>query len=552
MNNQLYWIIDLLFALMVLITKVKNRNIIINNTTDQRYAFESLTSWVVFFCFQDMLWGICSSSYLHDKIFFFSSTLFHISTVFMSLMWLRYIFSYLNVVKKIKYLGMMLAWGMIMFQFVLLSVNIFTNSLFHIDHGIYVTSPLRNLLFVNQYIIFLGVGILTLYMAHKTTIKRKKKKFLTVFVFALAPIVSGFFQYKYTYAPFHAIGYFISAFLIYVFIISDDQHDYVRAKLEKEKLENQIKINAQINIARTDELTGIKNRRAYMAVLNYYEDNPIEDDFIYMSIDVNGLKIVNDNFGHSAGDELIIGAAQCLKKCIEPYGSVFRLGGDEFAAIMHISDENTLEKLKQEINKTISSWKGKLVDKISISLGTVAKCAHDNLDIKSIINLADDLMYQEKQEYYLDRGIDRKGQSYAYNALCRSYQSIIKMNLSKNLYRVVYTKDKTVTNIGKCQKDIGNCFTRQINVKSIHTDDLPKIIEKLSLENLNSSFKDGTETMLLSYRKKYPHIGDTQTLASGKTAITKEIYHNIILEIVPAEDFTSDNRTLYFFEKIMN
>ena len=119
MNNQLYWIIDLLFALMVLITKVKNRNIIINNTTDQRYAFESLTSWVVFFCFQDMLWGICSNGYLHDKIFFFSSTLFHISTVFMSLMWLRYIFSYLNVVKKIKYLGMMLAWGMIMFQFVL-------------------------------------------------------------------------------------------------------------------------------------------------------------------------------------------------------------------------------------------------------------------------------------------------------------------------------------------------------------------------------------------------------------------------------------------------
>lgn len=90
----------------------------------------------------------------------------------------------------------------------------------------------------------------------------------------------------------------------------------MRAKLEKEKLENQIKINAQINIARTDELTGIKNRRAYMAVLNYYEDNPIEDDFIYMSIDVNGLKIVNDNFGHSAGDELIIGAAQCLKNAL--------------------------------------------------------------------------------------------------------------------------------------------------------------------------------------------------------------------------------------------
>ena len=52
------------------------------------------------------------------------------------------------------------------------------------------------------------------------------------------------------------------------------------------------------------------------------------DEFTYVSLDVNGLKVINDTKGHTAGDELIIGACQCMKKSLGPYGKLYRIGGD--------------------------------------------------------------------------------------------------------------------------------------------------------------------------------------------------------------------------------
>ena len=49
-------------------------------------------------------------------------------------------------------------------------------------------------------------------------------------------------------------------------------------------------------------------------------------------MDVNRLKIVNDSQGHAAGDELLQGAASCMKKCFDSCGKVYRTGGDEFIA----------------------------------------------------------------------------------------------------------------------------------------------------------------------------------------------------------------------------
>ena len=63
------------------------------------------------------------------------------------------------------------------------------------------------------------------------------------------------------------------------------------------------------------------------------------DDFVFVSLDVNGLKTINDTQGHAAGDELIKAAASCMKKCIGSYGRVYRTGGDEFIALINTSDK---------------------------------------------------------------------------------------------------------------------------------------------------------------------------------------------------------------------
>ena len=86
-----------------------------------------------------------------------------------------------------------------------------------------------------------------------------------------------------------------------------------------------------------DAMTGFYNRRAYKEDLERIGSDP---DFVYVSIDINGLKGVNDNQGHEAGDRMILGAAQCVEACFGGMGTAYRLGGDEFAALIHADRES--------------------------------------------------------------------------------------------------------------------------------------------------------------------------------------------------------------------
>lgn len=125
-----------------------------------------------------------------------------------------------------------------------------------------------------------------------------------------------------------------------------------------------------LNMSNTDELTGFFNRRAYEDNIKEYNDTATETDFVYVSMDVNGLKIVNDTLGHAAGDELLTGAAECMRQCIAPYGRIFRIGGDEFAAIIFANAE-TLEAIKTDFTETVLNWSGNLVDSLAIAAGFV-------------------------------------------------------------------------------------------------------------------------------------------------------------------------------------
>lgn len=76
-------------------------------------------------------------------------------------------------------------------------------------------------------------------------------------------------------------------------------------------------------------LFSLKNRRAHDAFVAELEKGAIPFVCV-ISIDLNGLKTTNDEYGHAAGDELIFGAAECLSKAFEGIGNVYRMGGDEF------------------------------------------------------------------------------------------------------------------------------------------------------------------------------------------------------------------------------
>lgn len=149
----------------------------------------------------------------------------------------------------------------------------------------------------------------------------------------------------------------------------------------------------------TDKLTQCFNRRAYENDMHAFRGEPIPKDLVFVSIDVNGLKKVNDSMGHQAGDELLIGAATCMKKCFGRWGKVYRTGGDEFIIILS-ADSNRLEGIKEAFEEAICSWEGEKVKGISVSCGYVTQEEYPDYTMDEIAKIADDKMYEMKAQHY--------------------------------------------------------------------------------------------------------------------------------------------------------
>ena len=86
-------------------------------------------------------------------------------------------------------------------------------------------------------------------------------------------------------------------------------------------------------LAYTDALTGLENRTAFEQSMEAYRQGQRQGRPIVLVADLNGLKAINDGFGHAAGDEAIIHCAAAMKEAFGAAGRVYRIGGDEFCVL---------------------------------------------------------------------------------------------------------------------------------------------------------------------------------------------------------------------------
>ena len=173
---------------------------------------------------------------------------------------------------------------------------------------------------------------------------------------------------------------------------------YVFAESEKKLVEE------QKHYAYHDQLTGMRNRRSYEEKLQELAKNP-PSEFCIVMADLNELKRTNDSIGHHAGDELITGAAECLKAAFDGIDTIYRTGGDEFCIVT----EGPIEEAKAAIAKlenVTAQWKGRYNSSLSVSAGAASNRDHDT--IESITAEADKNMYECKRNYYISRGVDRR------------------------------------------------------------------------------------------------------------------------------------------------
>lgn len=150
-----------------------------------------------------------------------------------------------------------------------------------------------------------------------------------------------------------------------------------------------------------DPLTRVYNRRGFLSRLTaLLNDEKNRDNYLtIISVDMDMLKFVNDNFGHAEGDFALRSIADALKAGTDGQGIVARFGGDEFScALVGPRHDETSDSVCKKLNdylKDIKIRSGKKYD-IGASVGICQRKISDGIDVEDMINKADSEMYAEK------------------------------------------------------------------------------------------------------------------------------------------------------------
>lgn len=324
-------------------------------------------------------------------------------------------------------------------------------------------------------------------------------------------------------------GWFLASFIT---MDKDDEGRPTKVIYTTRVIEEEKKYEERlIKKSQTDELTGLLNRRAYEEDIYEHNDTPDTDEFTYISLDVNGLKVINDTKGHMAGDELIIGACQCMKKSFAPYGKLYRIGGDEFVAILSCEADRVSDVLK-DFDDTVAGFKGKLVDGVSISYGWIHVSEEPEFSVRQLGAVAEQRMYESKDAYYKHEGFDRRGQKDAHKALCELYTKILKINITNDTYQIVnMDSGEQVKEMGFSDK-ISEWLENFGKMGLVHPDDLSEYLKTTNIHYMRDYFEGNKTSLHVFYRRRF---GDD--------------YKQVMMELIPANDYKNDSQSLFLYVK---
>ena len=250
-------------------------------------------------------------------------------------------------------------------------ISIFTGIVFNIrDDGTLKRGPLGYL----PYIMVGGYSVLLVYMLVKRSNKRSSEIFPIAFLcLAFASgLILPFILGK-DYSQIFCVTITVALFVYYVFLI--------------------------LQLTEKDALTGLLNRQSFYASTG----NDSKDINALVTIDMNGLKAINDLEGHTAGDTALETLASCFMQASTSKESVYRIGGDEFVIVCRRVSEEDVKNLIERIQKKVSETK------YSCAIG-YSFCTSEAKNIDDMIKESDEMMYKNKKEYYSKSG---KGNSRA-------------------------------------------------------------------------------------------------------------------------------------------
>ena len=227
--------------------------------------------------------------------------------------------------------------------------------------------------------------------------------------FVFQPVTMGAVQYGYLLCKTERTDFGMNSILLKIITsVIVQAYDYTKTIKQKALLETMNKDLQERNLdlsisSKTDELTKLLNRRGFMEYgqkLIFFSEE-IDTDGIVFFADLDGLKIINDKYGHEFGDKAIQATAAVLKTVFRKMDVIGRLSGDEFGIIASGMDITFLDKLREKIDAVCmdATEKNNFPFNLSLSIGAV-KFTPANKDLNELLMMADHDLYTQKKIHH--------------------------------------------------------------------------------------------------------------------------------------------------------
>jgi diguanylate cyclase (GGDEF)-like protein len=193
----------------------------------------------------------------------------------------------------------------------------------------------------------------------------------------------------YTYAEFSRVMIYFSPFVLVAYITT-----LLVADLQKGR-------SMFKEMAETDDMTHLLNKRSFMPLYKAAAEQALHNSqsLTVMMIDADNLKEINDQYGHQAGDKLILAVATAIADCLRATDIVCRYGGDEFVAVLPKLDTDKAWELGERLRKAVANTsfdvEGRRIS-ATVSIG-IATYPTQVPDITQLLEKADESLYLSKR-----------------------------------------------------------------------------------------------------------------------------------------------------------
>jgi diguanylate cyclase (GGDEF)-like protein len=158
----------------------------------------------------------------------------------------------------------------------------------------------------------------------------------------------------------------------------------------------------------TDELTGLTNRRGFFAFAQQQMKQARRNGerMVLFFADLDDLKVINDTFGHVAGDRALADAARIFVETFRDSDIIARMGGDEFAVIMGNASEAGVDTVRNRLEKRLGEYNTRRdgTFRLAVSVGLTVFDPANPVTVDELVRQADERMYEQKQQKKAGRG----------------------------------------------------------------------------------------------------------------------------------------------------